>query len=271
MNSRRTPLKPVLIAAFFFIVVPVLVLIVWGFADRWAWPNLLPPGFSLRAADTVFAPHHGAIPVLLSSIALSLTVTLAATAVGTMSARALVFGHFRGKNLILFGSMLPLLVPATAFTMGASVVLIRLRLANTITGVFLVHVIYALPYTMNIMLDVTRAVGDGLEAQARVLGAGPWRAFCHAALPQLMPGLLSSMSMGYIISFSQYFLTLMVGGGKVITFSVLMVPIIQGGDRSLAALYALLFVAASLIVFVLFEAGIKKWLLGTGRDDKRSV
>ncbi|MEL7610550.1 MAG: ABC transporter permease subunit [Bacillota bacterium] len=272
MGNRRRPfLTLVLALTALCIVLPMLILAVWSFADRWAWPNLVPVGLSLRALGEVFAPYSNAPRVLLSSVVLSLCVALAATAVGTMSARALVFFDFKGRNLILFSSMLPILVPATAFAMGINVVLIRLGLANTLAGVFLVHTIYALPYTVNIMLDMTRAVGDGLEMQARVLGAKPWRAFLFVTLPQLLPGMLSAVGMGYIISFSQYFLTLMVGGGKVITLSVLMVPIIQGGDRSLASVYALLFVLSSLLVFALFEAGVKRLVFGSSSAKQRGV
>lgn len=272
MGNRRRPfMTPVLLITALCIVLPVLILVVWSFADRWAWPNLAPAEFSLRAFGEVFAPHSNVLQVLLSSIGLSLGVALIATAIGTMSARALMFFDFKGKNLILLGSILPILVPATAFAMGINVVLIRLSLANTLVGVFLVHTIYALPYTVNIMLDITRSVGDGLEMQARVLGASPWRAFLFVALPQLLPGMLSAVGMGYIISFSQYFLTLMVGGGKVITFSVLMVPIIQGGDRSLASVYALLLVLSSLMVFAFFEACVKKLVFGSSRAKRRGV
>jgi putative spermidine/putrescine transport system permease protein len=64
--------------------------------------------------------------------------------------------------------------------------------------------------------------------------------------------------MAYIISFSQYFLTLLIGGGSVKTLAVVMVPLIYGGDRTIASAYALLFTLSSLIVFGLFELAGKK-------------
>lgn len=38
----------------------------------------------------------------------------------------------------------------------------------------------------------------------------------------LMPVMLASMSMSYIVSFSQYFITLLIGGGSVKTFAIVM-------------------------------------------------
>jgi len=77
-------------------------------------------------------------------------------------------------------------------------------------------------------------------------------------LPLLTPGILASISMAYITSFSQYFITLLIGGGKVKTFSVLMVPLIAKGDRSLSSAYALVFVISTLLVFVIIDKIIKR-------------
>ena len=40
------------------------------------------------------------------------------------------------------------------------------------------------------------------------------------------------MSMGFVLSYSQYFTTLMVGGGRVKTIALVLVPYIQSGDRA---------------------------------------
>lgn len=59
--------------------------------------------------------------------------------------------------------------------------------------------------------------------------------------------------MAYLVSFSQYFLTLLIGGGNVRTFTVIMVPYLQNGDRTLAAGYSMLFLLVTLCTFVLFR------------------
>ena len=102
-------------------------------------------------------------------------------------------------------------------------------------------------------MDGTMAVGNGLEEQARVLGATPWKAFYKVTLPMLAPVMLSSFSMAYIVSFSQYFLTLLIGGGQVKTFTIVMVPLLQGGNRNIASVYSTVFLGVTLIIFGVFE------------------
>ena len=126
-------------------------------------------------------------------------------------------------------------------------------------GVILAHLIYSLPYAVCLIMDGTRAVGIALEEQARVLGAGPFQAFRRTTLPMLVPVILSAVSMSYIVSFSQYFLTLLLGGGRVKTFAVVMVPYLQSGSRNIACIYSILFMGITLLVFAVFERIAGYW------------
>ena len=133
--------------------------------------------------------------ILLSSIMLATLVAVIGTVIAMMTARATEIYRIRGRQAVGIAALLPLLVPGTVFAMGIQVSLIRMHLNDTIAGVVLVHLVAALPYCVTIMMDVTAAVGDSLEEQAAVLGAGPFRSFIDASLPGIMPGVLSSASM----------------------------------------------------------------------------
>ena len=142
--------------------------------------------------------------------------------------------------------------------MGVQVAFIRAGLAGTVAGVVLAHSIVALPYAALIMADAMEAAGSRLEEQARVCGAGGARAWLTVILPMLSPSLLSAASMSYILSFSQYFLTLLVGSGKVKTLALVMFPYLASGDRTIASAYGVVFIAATLAVFLLFEVLLRK-------------
>ncbi len=260
MRGKPLFLRLLLLVAAVCVLLPLLLLLVWSFASRWPFPNLLPGGFSLRGIQELFGPQAKAPAVLGSSILLSLSVAVLATLVGLLAARALALYRFTGRGLVLFASVLPILVPSTVFAMGVQVLFLRWGWGDSLFGVVLAHVICALPYTVNILTDVTAALGKGLEEQAQLLGCPPLRAFFLASLPGLLQGALSAFSMAFIISFSQYFLTLLLGGGRVQTLSVVMVPFISGGDRSLASAYALLFLVSMLLVFALCEGLIRRWV-----------
>ena len=238
------------------ILVPMGVVVLWSVTERWPWPDLLPESYSLRTVRELFCGSARLPEILWSSISLGLIVAALGTVIGMMTARATELYDFRGKALIRAGAFLPLLVPGTVFAMGIQITLIRLGLLDTLAGVVLVHLTASLPYCVTIMADVTRAAGKKLEEQAMVLGANPWRAFWLVTVPELLPGLLSSMSMSFILSYSQYFTTLMVGGGRVKTIALVLVPYIQSGDRALSAVYSVAFAGSALLVFFIFEGMI---------------
>ena len=251
-------MKAVLAVTAVCILLPMLIVIVWSVTGRWPWPNLLPESWTLRTVEELFFGSAKLPQILGSSISLGAAVAMLATLISILTSRATEYYDFPGKKIIRLCGMLPLLVPGTVFAMGIQLVMLKLRLADTVAGVILVHLVCALPYCLAIMGDVTRAVGIRLEEQAAVLGADPFRAFFAVTLPALMPGVLSSFSMGFILSYSQYFTTLMVGGGRVKTLALVLVPYIQSGDRALASVYSVAFVGSAMLVFFVFEALIKK-------------
>ena len=59
--------------------------------------------------------------------------------------------------------------------------------------------------------------------------------------------------MAFILSYSQYFTTLLIGGGKVKTLALVLVPYIQSGDRALASVYSIVYVGSALLIFFILE------------------
>ncbi len=258
MKNKKYVMKIVMLTTACSILLPIIIICIWSVVMRWPFPDLVPTGHSMRGIVELFGPHSNAIKILLSSILLSIIVALLSTVIGFMSAHAFAFYDFIGKSALRFGSMLPLIVPANVFAMGIHVTFIRWNLHDSFAGVIITHILYSLPYTINILTDMRISIGYKYEQQANVLGCNAFQAFWRITLPIALPAMIASFSMAYIISFSQYFLTMLIGGGKVKTFSMIMVPFISAGDRTIASAYALLFLFSSLFVFLLFEFIVKK-------------
>lgn len=256
--KKHPILKVLLVTTLFCIFLPMVLVCIWSITGRWPWPGLLPESYTLRTVKELFFGSASLSRLLWSSISLAMTVAVLGTLIGILTARATELYRFRGKALVYMGSFFPLLVPGTVFAMGIQITLIRLGLSDTLGGVILVHLVAAVPYCITIMTDMTAAVGEKYEQQTMVLGAKPLCSFFEVTLPSLLPGILSSMSMGFILSYSQYFTTLMVGGGRVKTIALVLVPYIQSGDRALSSVYSVAFVGSALLVFFLFE-GIIHW------------
>ncbi|NHM15585.1 ABC transporter permease subunit [Eggerthellaceae bacterium zg-887] len=240
------------------VVGPVAIIALWAFTSSWPWPLLFPETFTTRGIEELFGPSQRLGEVLATSVGIALACALLTVVVATMAAAALSRYRFRGRDVARFAVLVPFLIPATVFAMGVQVAFLRAGLSGTVVGVVICHAIVALPYAALIMVDAMQAAGSRLEDQARLCGAGPVRVWTTVTVPTLAPALLSAASMSYILSFSQYFLTLLVGAGKVKTLALVMFPYLSSGDRTIASAYGIVFLAATLAVFLLFEVLLRR-------------
>ena len=242
------------------VALPLLVFVVWAFTDARPWPDLWPQAFSARGIEQALSGRQNmGWDTLALSIGIAAACAVLTTAVAALACRALCHFQWRGRDVFQFATILPFIIPSTVFAMGIQVVFLQIGLARTVPGVILAHSIVALPYAIILMTDITRAAGTHREEAARSLGAGPWQMLRHVTIPQLLPGIVSSLSMCYIMSFSQYFLTLLVGGGRVQTFVLVLFPYLSGGDRTIACAYSLVFLVVTFAVFLIFELLLRRF------------
>ncbi|GBD84042.1 putative 2-aminoethylphosphonate transport system permease protein PhnV [bacterium BMS3Abin02] len=233
------------------IVVPMGALIIWSFAFRWNFPNLLPTEWGMRAWAYVATDSSRVLEGFWNSIKIAVLVTFMAIVVGLPASRALGQHEFRGKSLVEWLLLMPIIVPALVATMGIYQIFIRLRLVGTLFGVALVHLIPAIPYFVLVMASVFANYGTALEDTARTLGANKIRVFRHVTLPAISSGLLVASMFTFLISWSQYVTTLLIGGGTFITLPLVLFPFLSGGNHSTAAAISLVFVAPAIVVLVM--------------------
>jgi putative spermidine/putrescine transport system permease protein len=127
------------------------------------------------------------------------------------------------------------------------VLFLRLGLAGSVAGVVLSHLVPVLPYAIFALHGVFARYDEGYELQARTLGASPAQVWLRVALPLLGPGLAVAALFAFLVSWSQYVLTLLIGGGRVITLPVLLFAAVSGGNPTSIAGLALLFAAPPVI------------------------
>lgn len=241
----------------FSMIFPLLILILWSFTKNWPWPLLIPKNFGFRGYSYILNIKN--LAVLGNSIWLSLIVTVIALLISIPAAKALGVYEFKGKRFFKLLVLAPLVVPQVTIGMGIHTAFIRIGLANTFLGVILAHLIPCMPYGIRILTDVFEITGESLEMQAKVLGASPVQIFTYITLPLIAKGIISAAGLMFIVSFNQYFLTYLIGGGRIVTFPMLMFPYIEGGDRMMASVYSLVFIISSISILFIIERLIKSY------------
>ena len=237
-----------------FVLLPIVTLMVWSFAFRWNFPNLLPTEWGARAWIYAADDSSRVLEALWNSLKIGALVTLMAIIVGMPASRALGQHDFRGKGLVEWLLLMPIIVPALVATMGIHQIFIRLGLTGTVFGVALVHLIPAIPYFVLVMASVFANYGTALEETARTLGANKFYVFWYVTLPAISTGLLVASMFTFLISWGQYVTTLLIGGGSIVTLPLVLFPFLSGASHANAAAISLVFVAPAVIVLI-FTSG----------------
>lgn len=246
MTARRGPrhrlgvglLTAALLAWF---LLPLLPLLLWAVADRWPGEHALPQALGLTGWQQLV--EEGAVLALARSGLLGLVVALVATAGGALAGRVLAHSH--GRLVRLGGAVLlaPLVVPPFAVALGLDVVLLRLRVPPAI-GVVLLLCVVAIPYATYVMRSAYAAYDTRYEEQASSLGASRTTVLARVELPLVLPGLTLSALLCFLVGWSDYVVTLAVGGGQVVTYPLILAGAAAGSGNE--QLVAALSVAAAL-------------------------
>jgi putative spermidine/putrescine transport system permease protein len=84
------------------------------------------------------------------------------------------------------------------------------------------------------------------EDQARSLGASTLSVIWRVMLPLTFPGIVVAALFSFLLSWSQYLSTLLIGGGKILTLPILLFALMGSGDRPVAAAVSIVFVIPAL-------------------------
>ncbi|MEG0466196.1 MAG: ABC transporter permease subunit [Peptostreptococcus sp.] len=251
-------MKAIIVISVATILIPIITMIVWSFTNNYRWPDLLPTNFGLRGWEYVFLNNSRVLNSLKNSIFISITTTLITILISIPCAKALAFNNFRGKKIVEYMVYSPIIIPAVSIGMGLNIEFIKLGLARTYLGVILVSIVPCIPYAVNMIKDVFLITGRGYIDQAHTLGASSLEITKSIVFPMILPGVISAAIMCYIVSFSQYFLVYLIGGGKIITFTMDMFPFIQSGDRMMGSVYGVIFVSTTVLLLFIMEVLLKK-------------
>ena len=222
---------------------PLVPVALWAFADRWSWPAALPQQWGLsgwRQASDAGLP----VALVQSDRPRSCSWPAVATPLGALAGRALGWRLSRHSGLASLVLLTPVVIPPFAVATGLDTLVLRARVPAPVAVVLVLSVL-ALPYTSYIMRAAYTATDPDLEAQARMLGAGPRGVLWRVTLPALRPALLTAGAMAFLVGWSDYVVTLVLGGGRVVTAPILLASSASGtGNEPLVAAIAVAGVAA---------------------------
>ena len=201
--------------ALFYLLLPIAVIIVFSFNKPASRFNFIWEQFSLDAWKHPFAVP-GVQDALENSLEIAAVSTVIATALGTLTALALVRYEFKGRSPVNFFIFIPLATPEVV--LGAALLSQFLNWGSPKLGfatILIAHVMFNLSFVIITVRSRLIGFDRSLEEAAQDLGATPWETFRLVTLPLIMPGVLAAALLAFALSIDDFVITNFTSGSTV--------------------------------------------------------
>lgn len=250
VSAQKTMLSIIMLGIVVLVILPLIPMILWAFSERWLYPTIIPENLSLRPWRSAFRAGSNVFPALRNSLYIAVVVTFVSTCIGIPAGRALGMYKFKYKTLAQFFILAPSIIPGLAVTMGMHIVFIKIGLSDSVLGVMLVHLLKTIPYMTIALTGVFANYNPEFEEQARILGANKTKTFFLITLPAITPGIITGGLFAFIISWGEYIMTVLIGGGRVITMPLLLFSFVGSGDNGMTSTLGIIFLLPTIILLV---------------------
>ena len=248
----------------FWLSLPILVMVLFGFNNTTGKFNFVWQGFTLR-----WYTHLFDIPdlttALRNSLSIAVIVTIAAAVMGTMIGYAMGKYRFRGRgllNVVLFANVA---APEIAMGTGLLSLFLTLGIPRGYWTVVIAHIMFDIVYVAITVQARMAAYDRSLEEAAQDLGASPFTTFRLVTLPVLMPGVIAGSLLAFALSIDDFIVT-EFNAGSMQTFPLWVYGSSRvGTPPQVNVMGTLIFAAGILLVLV------NTWLLRRQRRQVVSV
>ncbi|MET0781683.1 MAG: carbohydrate ABC transporter permease [Microbacterium sp.] len=271
---RRRPMQAGTPAVYFIALVvialmlgPIIYIILGGFRsnsqitadpgglpDPWVWTNY----FEVLTGGVFWQ-------LVLNSAIVGVATTVGVILLGLMASYVLARYRFRGRGAMYALFAAGLMFPITVAITPLYIVVRDLGLINSLVGVILPQIAFALPVTIIILVPFLRAIPDEIEEAAFIDGCSRLGFFWRMVLPLAIPGVITVGILAFIGSWNSYLLPLFLlndNANFTLPLGVQAFSSQYSQDTAKVLAFTSLSMIPALVFFSLFERRIVGGLTG---------
>jgi arabinogalactan oligomer / maltooligosaccharide transport system permease protein len=198
---------------------------------------------------------------LFNSLAVSLVTTLIGVLLACTAAYAFSRFRFPGRTLGMAGFLITQMFPGVVMAIPLYILMDRLHLLNSLTGLILVYSTSSLPFCVWMLKGYFDTIPKDLEEAAVMDGATPWMIFWQIILPLAKPAIVVTALFSFMTAWNEFILAAtFLSDEKMYTLPVVLQRFV--GDYSTQwGYFAAGAILVSLPVMLLFFR-LQKYLIG---------
>lgn len=229
------------VVAVYAVMLLPLVTVAWLSFFKQPIMSFPPEGYSLHWYANAWSKPQFAGGFMLSLQLAAISALLGVSA-GTAAAYAMERGSFRGRRALSTLLLSPMAFPGVVLGTGIYVFFVQvdnaidLQIVATLPGLIAAHALLAIPWTVRLVSASLQGIGRSPEEAAANLGARPITVFLRVTLPSMRAGIVAAAVFGFIASFENLEMTMMLTGPGYATLPVEMMSYLNFNmDPTLAA------------------------------------
>jgi multiple sugar transport system permease protein len=160
------------------------------------------------------------VPYILSSILVAACSTTLVILLATPAAYGLSRFYFRRRHDLVFWILSTRMMPPIVAALPFFLMYRQANMIDTYPGVILVHTVINLPLAILLLKSFFDEVPYDLDEAAMVDGATRFQAFSKVIVHYILPGLSATAILGFIFSWNEFLLTLVLTRTGVRTIPV---------------------------------------------------
>jgi spermidine/putrescine transport system permease protein len=238
--------------ALLYLLLPIAIILLFSFNNPRGRFNFVWQEFSLDAwKDPFGVPGIG--DALKTSLEIAALSTLAATALGTITALALVRYEFKGRAPVNFFIFIPLATPEVVLGAALLSFFLSYSVATGFGTILIAHIMFNVSFVVVTVRSRLIGFDRSLEEAAQDLGANAWQTFRLITLPLIMPGVIAAGLLAFALSIDDFVIT-NFNSGSTVTF-----PIFIWGAARVAIPPQIYVIASMIFLFTLAMMLLTVW------------
>ena len=209
-------------------------------------------GFTLQWFAEAFSAE-GFRTELLFSLRLAVVAVSISLAISLAASWVLARYNLPGRNAIIAFLMSPLLVPQAALAIGFVLFFLWLGTDPSFERLLFAHLVITIPYMCRMLVTAFESVQASMEEAAQSLGAKPLVVFRRVTLPLVRPGLFAAVLFGFLVSFDEAAISVLLASGDTTTFPVKLLGAMEFQPTPIGAAVSALLIVVLVVAIIPLE------------------
>lgn len=205
-----------------------------AFPLYWMVVSSLKVSHELMASPPTFWPHEWELRAyrklfyetnfwtyFQNTVVVSALTTVIVIVVGVIGAYSLTRYAFRGRTFVARITLLAYMFPPIIMLVPLFLLARQLGLVNSIPGLALTYISFALPYALWILRAFFQSIPPELEHAALIDGANRAQALLYIVMPLALPGIIATAIFTFIVAWNDFlFALVLIGQDELKTLAI---------------------------------------------------